>query len=159
VAQHNIQTFLRHYQELRKITILLTSHYMKDVAALCRRVVIIAQGRIMYDGSLSGIVDRFSSHKVITLQFPDEQMPADLIRYGDVLQVQPPKAKIRVPRRVVPEVLAGMLANHVIEDVSVEDPPLEQVIAEMFSLAGQQAASEGQIEAVQNAKCKVQSAK
>ncbi len=52
VAQHNIQTFLRHYQELRKITILLTSHYMKDVAALCRRVVIIAQGRIMYDGSL-----------------------------------------------------------------------------------------------------------
>jgi ABC-2 type transport system ATP-binding protein len=142
VAQHNIQTFLRHYQELRKITILLTSHYMKDVAALCRRVVIIAQGRIVYDGSLSGIVDRFSGHKVITLQFAEEQMPGDLSRYGEVLQVQGPRARIRIARRVVPEVLAGILANHVIEDVSVEDPPLEQVIAEMFSLAGQQAAGD-----------------
>jgi ABC-2 type transport system ATP-binding protein len=142
VAQHNIQTFLRHYQELRKITILLTSHYMKDVAALCRRVVIIAQGRIVYDGSLSGIIDRFSGHKVVTLVFADEQVPANLARYGEVLEIQPHKARIRVPRRVVPEVLAGMLANHVIEDVSVEDPPLEQVIAEMFSQAEQNETSD-----------------
>src|SRR5690349_11091513 len=62
VAQHNIQNFLRQYQQTRKTTILLTSHYMKDVAALCRRVVVIAQGKIMYDGSLGGIVDRFSRH-------------------------------------------------------------------------------------------------
>ena len=63
VAQHNIQQFLRHYQEQRQTTILLTSHYMKDVAALCQRVVIIAQGQIKYDGSLRGIVDRFSRYK------------------------------------------------------------------------------------------------
>ena len=53
IAQHNIQKFLQHYQEVRRITILLTSHYMKDVAALCRRVVIITHGQIMYDGSLT----------------------------------------------------------------------------------------------------------
>ena len=77
IAQHNIQTFLRHYQQSRKMTILLTSHYMKDVAALCRRVVIIAQGRIMYDGSLAGIIDRFSGHKVVTLLFAgDDDVPA-----------------------------------------------------------------------------------
>ena len=75
VAQHNIQKFLRHYQQLRQMTMLLTSHYMKDVAALCRRVVIIAHGQIMYDGSLSGIIDRFSGHKVITLVFPGDTMP------------------------------------------------------------------------------------
>jgi ABC-2 type transport system ATP-binding protein len=144
VAQHNIQTFLRHYQELRQITILLTSHYMKDVAALCRRVVIIADGQIMYDGSLTGIIDRFSGHKVVSLQFAVEQMPSDLSRYGEVLEVQPPKARIRVPRREVPDMLAGILANQVVEDISVEDPPLEQVIAEMFSLAGQQAAKTDQ---------------
>ncbi len=69
VAQHNIQQFLKHYQEERQTTILLTSHYMKDVAALCQRVVIIAQGQIKYDGSLSGIVDRFSRHKRVTLLF------------------------------------------------------------------------------------------
>ena len=67
IAQHNIQKFLKHYQEVRRITILLTSHYMKDVAALCRRVVVINHGQIVYDGSLSGIIDQFSSHKVLTL--------------------------------------------------------------------------------------------
>jgi len=134
VAQHNIQTFLRHYQEVRKITILLTSHYMKDVAALCRRVVIIAQGQIMYDGSLAGIVDRFSGHKVISLQFGgDEELPDNLERYGEVLDRRAPKAKLRIPRAQVTQVLASVLASHAIEDVSVEDPPLEDVIAEMFS--------------------------
>src|SRR6478672_10329976 len=71
IAQHNIQKFLKHYQQARQMTVLLTSHYMKDVAALCRRVVIIARGQIMYDGSLSGIVDKFSGHKLITLSFDE----------------------------------------------------------------------------------------
>jgi len=134
VAQHNIQLFLKHYQEARQITILLTSHYMKDVAALCRRVVIIAQGKIMYDGSLAGIVDRFSGHKVISLQFGgDEELPPHLERYGEVLERNAPKAKLRVARSQVTQALASLLAENPIEDVSVEDPPLEDVIAEMFS--------------------------
>ncbi|MGE0607197.1 MAG: ATP-binding cassette domain-containing protein [Pirellulales bacterium] len=141
IAQHNIQNFLKHYQQLRQITILLTSHYMKDVAALCQRVVVIAQGRIMYDGSLAGIVDRFSGHKVVTLLFAADTMPDDLSRYGQVLQVQAPKAKLRVDRRVIPDILANILANHTIEDVSVEDPPLEEVIAEVFSQADKEAAT------------------
>ena len=73
VAQHNIQQFLKYYQQKRRITILLTSHYMKDVSALCQRVVIIADGRLHYDGSLSGIVDRFSGYKVVTLQLAEGQ--------------------------------------------------------------------------------------
>ncbi|MGH7136151.1 MAG: ABC transporter ATP-binding protein, partial [Pirellulales bacterium] len=142
IAQHNIQTFLRHYQQLRRITILLTSHYMKDVAALCKRVVIIAQGRIVYDGSLSGIVDRFSSHKVVTLQFPADAEPAaGLDRYGEIVDDQFPKVKLRIQRREVPDALADLLARYTIEDVSVEDPPLEEVIADMFSLAGEQIAA------------------
>lgn len=141
IAQHNIQTFLRHYQQLRRITILLTSHYMKDVAALCKRVVIIAQGRIMYDGSLAGIVDRFSSHKVISLQFPaNAEPPSSLDRYGELVEDHFPRVKLRLHRRAVPEALADLLARFTIEDVSVEDPPLEEVIAEMFSLADEQAA-------------------
>jgi ABC-2 type transport system ATP-binding protein len=137
VAQHNIQTFLRHYQQARKITILLTSHYMKDVAALCRRVVVIAFGKIMYDGSLSGIIDRFSGHKVMTLQLAEGDAAADWSRYGEVIDQQAPKVRIRVKRDIVPEVLAAILANHTIEDVSVEDPPLEQVIAQLFAQATQ----------------------
>jgi ABC-2 type transport system ATP-binding protein len=135
IAQHNIQKFLRYYQELRRITILLTSHYMKDVAALCHRVVIIAQGQIMYDGSLSGIIDQFSSHKLVTLLFADGAMPADLDRYGEVIERLPPKATLRIQRPEVTDALASILHTHAVEDVSVEDPPLEEVIADMFSMA------------------------
>jgi viologen exporter family transport system ATP-binding protein len=133
VAQHRIQQFLRTYQEQRKITVLLTSHYMKDVAALCRRVVIIAQGQIKYDGSLSGIVDQFSSQKLVTLQLANGQATEDFSRYGAVASVEPPKVKLRIERPAVPRALAAILAEHTVEDVIVEDPPLEEVIAAMFS--------------------------
>lgn len=135
IAQHNIQTFLRHYQQFRKVTILLTSHYMKDVVALCRRVVVIALGRIIYDGSLEGIIDRFGGDKIVTLQMADGHVPSDLGRYGQVLSEEPPRAKLRVERSEVPGVLSSILANHCVEDVSVEDPPLEEAIADMFSQA------------------------
>ena len=135
IAQHNIQQFLKEYQTERNTTILLTSHYMKDIAALCRRVVIIAQGRLMYDGSLAGIVDRFSGHKVLTLQFADDHMPSDLARFGDVLKVEPPKVSIKVERDGIADVLASVLGTYTVADVSVEDPPLEEVIAEMFATA------------------------
>jgi len=134
IAQHNIQKFLKHYQEERKITILLTSHYMKDIVALCQRVVIIAHGEIVYDGSLEDIIDRFSGHKVLSLQFADDRMPSDLSRYGEVLEIVAPKAKLRVDRSSIAEVLSSVLASHSIEDISVEDPPLEEVIADMFKL-------------------------
>jgi ABC-2 type transport system ATP-binding protein len=133
IAQHNIQTFLKHYQQVRRVTILLTSHYMKDVVALCRRVIIIALGRIVYDGSLSGIIDRFGGHKIISLQMLNGDMPANLARYGELLSAEPPRIKLRVDRTIVPEVLSNILASHAVVDVNVEDPPIEQVIAEMFA--------------------------
>lgn len=133
VAQHRIQQFLRDYQQRRKITVLLTSHYMKDVAALCRRVVIVAQGQIKYDGSLSGIVDQFSSQKLITLQLANGQATRDFTRFGSVVSVEPPKVKLRIERTDVARALAQILDEHTVEDVVVEDPPLEEVIAAMFS--------------------------
>jgi ABC-2 type transport system ATP-binding protein len=133
VAQHNIQRFLKHYQEVRRITILLTSHYMKDVAALCNRVVVINHGEIVYDGSLSGIVDRFSSHKVLTLSFSNGHLPSDFSRYGDVLELAVPRVKLRVDRQQISEVLSSVLGSYTLQDVSVEDPPLEEVIAQVFA--------------------------
>jgi ABC-2 type transport system ATP-binding protein len=138
VAQHNIQKFLKHYQQLRGITILLTSHYMKDVAALCKRVVIIAGGEIVHDGSLEGVIDRFSDYKILTLDFAGETMPGDLAKYGTVLEVAPPRARIEVDRGQIAGVLSTVLANHAIQDVSVEDPPLEDVIASLFALSEKQ---------------------
>jgi ABC-2 type transport system ATP-binding protein len=135
VAQHNIQQFLRYYQERRKITILLTSHYMKDIAALCKRVVIINQGQVQYDGSLAGIRDSFSGYKVITLQLAEGQRTDGFERFGDVREVEPPKVTLRIERTAVPTALAAILAQHAVEDVAVEDPPLEEAIADLFSQA------------------------
>ncbi len=133
IAQHNIQQFLKRYQHERGVTILLTSHYMKDVAALCKRVVVINDGLIQYDGSLAGIVDQFSSHKVVTLQLAVHDSVDGMQQYGQVLEVQLPKVKLRIERAAIPKALASILDRYVIEDVAVEDPPLEEVIADVFS--------------------------
>lgn len=144
VAQHNIQQFLKYYQEQRGITVLLTSHYMKDVAALCRRVVVIAKGQVQYDGSLTGIVDSFSGAKVVTLQLAEGTVPHGLERLGEVLSIQLPKVKLKCSRAEVSRVLAQLLEQYTVEDIAVEDPPLEEVIAAMFSrVSSEEKAAEG----------------
>ena len=133
VAQRNIQQFLKHYQRERRITILLTSHYMKDIAALCQRVVIIAGGRIVYDGALADIVGQFSGHKLVTLQLGGDDTGEGLEQFGTLVERTPPRVRLRVERQQVAKTLAAILAGHAIEDVAVEDPPLEEVIAELFA--------------------------
>lgn len=166
VAQHNIQAFLKHYQEERKITVLLTSHYMKDVAALCKRVVVIAQGTVKYDGSLDGIIEAFSSQKIITLELAEEtfadevgatpllnepislgsnsdrlnsgpsqvnRVVKDLEAYGQIERVALPRISLRCDRSEVSNVLTAILHNYKIVDMAVEDPPLDEVIANLFT--------------------------
>jgi ABC-2 type transport system ATP-binding protein len=132
VSQRKMQLFLTEYQLQKQTTVLLTSHYMKDVEALCRRAIVINEGEIKHDGPLADIVDRFSSHKQISLQFADAAVPDDLDRFGKVLDRTPPRARLEVPRQKVSEVLAAILDRYVIEDVSVQERPLEDVMAEMF---------------------------
>jgi ABC-2 type transport system ATP-binding protein len=133
IAQHQIQQFLKRYQAERKITIMLTSHYMKDVAALCQRVVVIAQGQVQYDGSLAGIIDNFSSEKIITLDLGENQDPTGFERYGRVESTILPRVRLRIPRTQVPAALASILSAYTIDDVAVEDPPLDEVIASLFA--------------------------
>ena len=136
VAQHNIQQFLKYYQQKRKITILLTSHYMKDVAALCKRVVIIADGLIKYDGSLEGIIESTDQRKLITLQFRetiDDSLLTAMKKFGDVTDVETPRIKLTVARDIVSHMLSSILDGYQVDDVIVEDPPLEDVIATVFS--------------------------
>ena len=136
VAQHNIQQFLKYYQEKRKITILLTSHYMKDVAALCKRVVIIADGRIQYDGSLSGIIDETTNRKLVTLQFANpitDSLLGSLKHFGDIVRQEAPRVTLEVTRDDVPAMLTAILDAHDIDDLIVEEPPLEDVIADVFA--------------------------
>ena len=132
IAQRTIQQFLKRYQEERNTTILLTSHYMKDVAALCRRVVVIAKGIIQYDGSLTGIVDEFSSSKLITLVLGESRNADGLERFGELVQVDLPRVTLKCGKQQVSQILAAILNQYPVEDIAVEDPPLEEVIAQLF---------------------------
>ena len=148
VAQHNIQQFLKYYQEKRKITILLTSHYMKDVAALCKRVVIIADGQIQYDGSLSGIIDETTNRKLVTLQFADpidKRLLDSLKRFGHIVHHEAPRVKLEVTRDDVPAMLTAILDAYDIDDLIVEEPPLEEVIADVFTRVSETSATQSEL--------------
>jgi ABC-2 type transport system ATP-binding protein len=134
VAQGMIQRCLMDYHTRRGVTTLLTSHYMRDVEALCKRVLVITHGTLLYDGPLSRIVERFSETKLVKLQF-EEQAPDDLGRFGEVVRREGPWADIKVERAQVASVLAAILDRHAVADVNVAEPPLEEVIARVFEEA------------------------
>jgi ABC-2 type transport system ATP-binding protein len=132
VAQHTIHAFLRHVQAERRTTVILTTHYMKDVAALCERVVVITHGDILYDGSLADIVDRFTTHKIVTLDLEEPPSAERIARYGFPCEVRGPQVVLRIDRGRVAEALPEILRDEGVRDVSVEDVPLEEIVAELF---------------------------
>ncbi len=137
VAQANIQQCLRDLNERKRTTVLLTSHYMKDVEALCQRIIVINQGRIIYDGLLSRLIERFGTQKIVRLQVaPGHAMPqpADLDGMAELVEIKPPTASLRVDRTRIPQVLGALLDRFVVADVSVEDPPLEEIIADVYQI-------------------------
>ena len=123
VAQVAIQKCLRDYHARRGVTMLLTSHYMRDIEALCDRVLVITNGMLVYDGPLSGIADMFGRSKLVRLQFASG-IPDDIERFGEVTRREGPTADLKVDRSRVAEVLASILDLHAVDDVSVTDPPL-----------------------------------
>ncbi len=132
VAQATIQRCLREYNAARGVTMLLTSHYMRDVEALCKRVLVISQGRLVYDGDLIQITERFGQSKLLKVQFDASMTPDDLDRFGEVTSQRGPVAELKVERGRVADVLSAILANYTVVDMSVQDPPLDQVIARVF---------------------------
>lgn len=129
--QRRIRGFIAEYNKRHGATVLLTSHYMADVEALCKRVIVIHHGKILFDGDLSTLVDRFSSMKKIAVKL--DAGGADLSVYGEVLERTPGSAVLRVPKADVPRVTARLLAEIDIIDLTVEDPPIEDVIEDVFA--------------------------
>ena len=132
VAQHTIHEFLRHIQKQRSVAVVLTTHYMKDVAALCERVVVVTHGSILYDGSLEQIVDRFTTHKVVTLDLENAPDAGEMERFGFSCEVHGPRVSLRIDRSRIADVLPKLLASQPVRDVSVEDVPLEEIVAGLF---------------------------
>jgi ABC-2 type transport system ATP-binding protein len=132
-AQRRIRSFVREYNRRYGATILLTSHYMADVEALCERVIVIHHGRILFDGHLAELVKRFSPHKTIVVELRDGMGGANFQAYGEVMTQTEAQVTLRVSKSETARVTSKLLADLPIIDLTVEDPPFEDVIEQVFS--------------------------
>ncbi|HMN30777.1 MAG TPA: ATP-binding cassette domain-containing protein [Caldilineaceae bacterium] len=132
-AQRRIREFIREYNRRHGATILLTSHYMADVEALCQRVIVIHHGRILFDGPLNELVKRFSPHKTITVELEAHvEMPA-LASFGEFVHQSNGQVMLRVPKADTARVAGRLLAELPVSDLTIEDPPIEEVIEQVFA--------------------------
>ena len=129
--QKRIRAFVAEYNRRHGATILLTSHYMADVQALCKRVIVIHHGRILYDGALTGLADQFAAYKTIGVALENGQI--DLDRYGEVIHREGDWVTLRVPKADTSQVAARLLADQSVLDLTIEDPPIEDVIELVFA--------------------------
>jgi ABC-2 type transport system ATP-binding protein len=129
--QRRIRAFLAEYNNRYGATVLLTSHYMADVEALCRRVIVIHLGRLLFDGDLADLVQRFTAHKTIIVRLEDCR--ADLHSYGDVVSCEEGSFTLRVPKAETARVTGRILADLPVIDLLVEDPPIEEIIERVFT--------------------------
>ena len=132
-AQQAIRAFVHEYNRRHGATVLLTSHYMADVTALAPRVLIINRGRLLYDGRLTELARRIAPVKRLELSLAREVDRADLERFGTVTVLEDHKATVEVPRHDVARASARLLAALPVADLSITDPPIEEVIARAFA--------------------------
>ncbi len=132
-----VREFIRRYNEKSGATVLLTSHYMDDVASLCRRVVVIDHGRLRYDGDLAELVRSLRPHKRVTLKLGGAADPAAsreaLERAGKVVELEAGRALLQVKQENLREAVGFLLGLEGVTDLTVEDPPLEEVMRELFA--------------------------
>jgi len=131
--QATMRTFIRRYNEETGATLLLTSHYMDDVAALCPRVIVIDKGTLSYDGQLDALVRRMRPEKRVVLRLDKPAPPLALEGLGKVVSQDVAQVVLQVRQEAVSLTVARALATLSVRDLTVEDPPLEEVMSELFN--------------------------
>ncbi|WP_017300467.1 ABC transporter ATP-binding protein [Nodosilinea nodulosa] len=132
-AQVAVREFLQDYNRRYQATILLTSHYMADITALCRRVLLIYQGQLIYDGSLEGLLDRFAPYREVTVELSTSCDAAILSRYGELESLEGCTARLIVRREALTQAVSQLLGDLDVQDLTVSDPPVEEVIGRVFA--------------------------
>jgi ABC-2 type transport system ATP-binding protein len=132
VSQKKVREFLREYTARNRITTLLTSHYMQDIEELCDRVIIIDHGQVFFDGALQDIIDRLATHKIVTLSRRKGLRETDFTLYGEVLEKSPSEVKLKIPRNRFIAASRDLIASLEVDDFTVEDVPIEDIIREVF---------------------------
>jgi ABC-2 type transport system ATP-binding protein len=136
VMQKKVREFIREYNTRNKATILLTSHNMTDVVELCPRVIIIERGLILYDGSLSTLIKKHATHKVVEAVFSKPVERRDLEGLGRVVSFSELKAVVEVPRADVSRRAADLLMKLPVADLTIDEQPIDDVVRGIFTRAG-----------------------
>ena len=131
--QARIRDFIAAYNKQHGATIILTSHYMADVTALCERIIVIDKGHVLYDGNFRALIERVAPYKIIKLQFPQPKTAGQLGEFGVVAVVDGLTAVLHVPRSSATEVAARLLTQLQVDDITFEEPPVEDIIREVFA--------------------------
>jgi ABC-2 type transport system ATP-binding protein len=135
ISQKTVREFLREYNSTRGTTILLTSHYMADIEALCKRVIIIDKGTLFFDGQLSDVLDRFADFKLITIQCDARKScPREgLEKFGEIVEHTAATVKFKVKRdRVIP-VCKALLDELPVSDIDIQEVPIEDIVRQIFA--------------------------
>ncbi|HEY9878032.1 MAG TPA: ATP-binding cassette domain-containing protein [Leptolyngbyaceae cyanobacterium] len=131
-AQVAVRDFLKEYNQRYQATVLLTSHYMADITALCERVLLIHQGQLIYDGSLEGLLDRFAPYREVKLEMDCPVQEEALRAYGEVEILEGCSASLIVRRETLTRTVSQLLTAFAVKDLTVTDPPIEEVIGRVF---------------------------
>jgi ABC-2 type transport system ATP-binding protein len=132
-AQVAVRDFLREYNQRYGATILLTSHYMADITALCARVLLIHQGKLIYDGSLERLLDKFAPYREVRVELTEVYAREGLALFGEVEHIDGQEVRFLVKRESLTQSIAKILENLPVADLSVNDPPVEEVIGRVFT--------------------------
>ena len=132
-GQAAIREFLQAYNARHGATVLLTSHYMGDVTALAKRVLVIDAGRMQFDGDLRALLETHAPYRLLQVTLDGPASPGELARYGEVDVVEGAMVTLRVPRAETAAVAARLLADLAVVDVSIADPPVEEVVRAVFA--------------------------
>ena len=133
VMQKNMRDFVKSYNKEFNSTIILTSHYMDDVKELCKRVIIVDQGQILFDGNLQDVINTYARNKIIKLVLSKKVTKKELSKYGDIREYEYPKVRLNVDRKKAPNIAGKMLQKLPVKDVNIEEPSIEAIIREVFT--------------------------
>lgn len=132
VMQKALREFIKEYNKRYQATIILTSHYMRDVEALCRRVIIISHGKILFDGELAGLVKKHAPFRLVKVVLREKIEPDILKDLGEIKSFAYPVLALSVPYRRISDVSAEILKRLPVEDLTIEEPGIEDIIREIF---------------------------
>lgn len=131
--QVTIREFITEYNRRHNATVMLTSHYMADVTALTRRIIVVDKGKLLYDGDLQTLVEQMAPYKKLSLTLREPKTAEQLSPFGQVASINGIQASLQVPRGEATTVAASILNAMKVDDLLIEDPPVEDVIREIFS--------------------------